>query len=220
MSELAISIFILIIPGILSLIIISDLVIHKKWEPFFYSLYAIVLGIISYGALQLFAWCLDILRATFYSIPISFSILSIWDLNLAKEMRFNVIEILLSSLLAFPLAILICFVINKKIIHSAAVKIGITQKYGDESLFYYFLNSKQVNWVYVRDIDRELVFEGQVKSYSEDDKKQEIVLVNVTVYTYYSPTKLYETESIYLAREHGKFHIELIPGESFTKTED
>jgi hypothetical protein len=219
MSELAIGIFILIIPGIVMLIIISDLIIHKKWEPFFYSLYAIVLGILSYGTLQIAYWFLDLLCTLIFRIPVSFSLLSIWNLNLVKEMRFNAFEIFLTSAMAFPLAIFICFIINRKFFHSSAAKSGFTQKYGDESLFYYFLNSKRVNWVYVRDIDRDLVFEGRVNSYSEDDQKQELVLVDVSVYTYYSPTKIYETESVYLAREHGKFHIELIPKEAFLTEE-
>ena len=63
-----------------------------------------------------------------------------------------------------------------KLINRFSKLLLLTNKYGDENLYSYFLNAKNVNEIYVRDIANNLIFHGQVNSFSETDNIKEIVL--------------------------------------------
>lgn len=57
MSELAVVIGIILFPGIIATVIADKLVVHvRPWGSFKYSLYAFVLGVMSYVGLQAVAW--------------------------------------------------------------------------------------------------------------------------------------------------------------------
>jgi len=55
--------------------------------------------------------------------------------------------------------------VNYKIFHKFAQKLLISQKYGDENLYSYYLNAKEIDWVYVRDFERKLTYQGRVISF-------------------------------------------------------
>lgn len=77
-----------------------------------------------------------------------------------------------------------------KLINLFGKWIKLTNKYGDENLYSYFLNAKDVDEVYVRDINN-LTYHGLIDSYSENDEIKEIVLVDVVVYDYETSKELY-----------------------------
>jgi hypothetical protein len=77
------------------------------------------------------------------------------------------------------------------------------------------MNSKEVNWVYVRDKENGLTYEGFVVSFSENAAAHEIVLSDVKVYRYEDSVELYSVPSIYLSGTIGKFVIETAPGTKF-----
>lgn len=62
-------------------------------------------------------------------------------------------------------------------------KLNASSKFGDEDLWAYFLNSKDVDWVWVRDHARDLVYEGWVQAFSVTSPVREIMLRDVRVYS-------------------------------------
>ena len=114
----------------------------------------------------------------------------------------------MASIISIILGFLISKLDHSKLINTFAKKYNISNKYGDENLYSYFLNSPDVNWVYIRVIENSLTYLGCVESFSETPENKEIVLNQVTVYNYPDSKKMYEIERIYLIFPKDKIIIE------------
>jgi len=140
-------------------------------------------------------------------LPLRAGTLAVWSIVTDNRARIDLREV-------FAAAFFGAFLVNYKIFHKFAQKLLISQKYGDENLYSYYLNAKEIDWVYVRDFERKLTYQGRVVSFSENDKVQELVLADVTVFAYEDSTEYYSVPNIYLCREMGRFVIEAIPLEN------
>ncbi len=217
MNQLVVTLIFVLLPGIIANVICDKIAVHSKWTSFKFSVYAFVLGIISYVFLQLFYYFIDI----YYSIDISrswlpgnanWSHLEIWGSFVAKDPSpLPEEEIVVATFLAFPVAYLAAFFINHKIFNKFAQRIGVSRKYGDENLFSYYLNAKETDWLYIRDPGNNLTYQGRIVSYSETETMQELVMSEVTVYRYKDSKKLYSIPTIYLTKKIGQFIIEAVP---------
>ncbi|MBC8402932.1 MAG: hypothetical protein H8E14_15710 [Candidatus Marinimicrobia bacterium] len=212
MDQLIITTIIILIPGITATIIYDKLTVHSNWSQFKFGLYSFFLGVLVYFALQIIYWVCDII-SYFWTINFRWSQLDIWKFIDNSNLPINTLEVFFASLVSIPVAYFASFIINNKIITKVGQKLKVTDKYGDENLFSYYLTAKQINWVYIRDIHDGLTYQGQVTEYSENDEIQEIVLSDVTVFRYKDSEKLYSVPSIYLAKKTGNFIIEAIPEE-------
>jgi len=220
MNKLAVVIVVILFPGIVAAIISNRITVHNaKWDYFKYGMYSFVLGISCYIALQLVCYVYDIILSYVYNIsPIPWTHLQSWEILQDTDTKIKSYEIFMSSLLALPISCAASYLINHKIFNKLANKLHISDKYGDENLFSYYLNAKEIDWVYVRDKENSLTYQGRVNSYSETDSIQEIVLYDVTVYTYDDSEELYSLPSMYLCKTMGKFTIEQIPSEIMEET--
>lgn len=88
-------------------------------------------------------------------------------------------------------------------------RIIVPLTYGEENLYSYFLNSKEVTEVYVRDIANNLSFHGEVDSFSENDQISEITLRYVKVYRYDDSAFLYYMAKVFLSRPKNSIFIEV-----------
>ncbi len=95
-----------------------------------------------------------------------------------------------------------------KILNRISERLRISNKYGDENLYSYFLNAKEIEIVYVRHIKNNLSYRGYVKSFSETDSISELVLSNVSIYEYATSELLYEIDQIYLSFTKSEIIIE------------
>jgi hypothetical protein len=215
MSQFIVILIVILMPGIISLVICDKIVNHSKWTSFKFCLYAVILGVFCYVILQCAYYMKDIFLA-FSSCQYNFqwTHLNIWYAPVNEKPIIYPSEIIFASVLSFPISLAISYLINYKIFNKIAQKIKVSQKYGDENLFSYYLNAREIDWLYIRDIENNLTYQGRIVSYSENDKIQEIVLSEVTVYEYQASNFLYEVPTIYLAKELGKFIIESIPQEN------
>ena len=141
-------------------------------------------------------------------IPIVWSGLDFWSAVISDKPSLNKKEIFLVTALSLPVAFFVSWAINFKLLNKIAQKLRVSAKYGDENLYSYFLNAQEVDWVYIRDIENNLTYEGRVVSYSENENSQEIVLSEVKVYRYTDSKELYDMPKIYISREFGKLVIE------------
>ena len=53
LSEIALKLIIILIPGILCTLIIEKLTVHKKWSSFKFGIHSIITGALSYLILQI-----------------------------------------------------------------------------------------------------------------------------------------------------------------------
>lgn len=172
-NHLAIAIVIILIPGIVATIIADKLTVHRKWGSFRFSIYSLVLGVGSYGLLQLLVYGRNYFT-TACKDPIQWNHLAVW--NIATDSSAVVVpwEVGCATVLAIPLAYAVSAIINYKLINKLGQRLKVTTKYGEENLFSFYLNAKEILWVYIRDIENNLTYQGEVISYSENDHMQEI----------------------------------------------
>jgi hypothetical protein len=159
MNKLVVTIIIILLPGIIATIISDKLTYHSKWDSFKYGLYSLILGFFTYVFLQILVYIYDIFIACSLS-NISWHHLTVWSNTTSENIDISFWEVGLAIILSVPIAFIASWSINYKILNKFGKYIHVTSKYGDENLFSYFLNSKEVDWVYVRDQTRGLTYQG------------------------------------------------------------
>lgn len=215
MNELAVAISVILFPGIIASVVADKITVHtRKWDSFKYGMYSFVFGVFCYVILQILSWFVRYVPERLQVLPVRVGTLDVWSLVTDGKAKINLFEVFTATLLSVPVAFFGAFLINYKIFHKVAQKVRVSQKYGDENLYSYYLNAREIDWVYVRDFERKLTYQGRVVSFSETDKIQELVLSDVTVYAYDDSTEYYSVPSIYLCRDMGSFVIEAIPVEN------
>ncbi|SDR71209.1 hypothetical protein [Christiangramia echinicola] len=202
MSELTIKLIIILIPGVISTLVFGKLILHKEWSSFRFTLYSILFGVISYLLIQLIINLLNLISI------IDIDDLTIWEnLNDATSIPYR--EVIWASIISIIIALIAAKIENNKLIHRIADHFGISGKYGDENLYSMFLNSKEVEFIYLRDIKNQLTYHGWVKSFSENENISEIRLCDVAVYNYGDSQLLYEIGEVYLSLKKEEIIIEL-----------
>lgn len=216
MSQLVVTLIVIMLPGIIAAIISDKITFHAKWDSFKFGLYSLVLGVLSYVGLQAFQLVVDLVRAE--GIPTQWSWLGIWQAALKAETGVNASEVFWATAFAFPVALVSSFCINYKVFNRVARRLGVSTKFGDENLFSYFMGGKDVDWIYIRDKPDDLTYEGQVISFAENPSCHEVVLADVKVYRYSDSEFLYEVPFVYLCKPFGSIVIELIPKSQWSQT--
>ncbi len=213
MNQLVVALIVILLPGIIAAIISDKLTTHSKWDSFKFGLYSFMLGVLSYALLQAIVYAIDMAKAISFT-PVSWHHLKIWNSALSGGTGIQAWEICVAVIFAVPVAFFASWSINYKLFNKIAQKIGVTTKYGDENLYSYYLNAEEIDWVYIRDPKNGFTYQGRVVSHSENDTVQELVLSEVSVYSYEDSTFLYQLPTIYLSREMGEFIIEAISPEN------
>ena len=210
MNQLVVTLAIILLPGIVAAVISDKITVHSKWTPFKFVLYAFVLGVFSYALLQIGRFILDVLDTPNDS-PIEWTYLQVWSNAVSEKPKIPGWEVVIALVCSVPTALFASYLVNYKIFNKLAQKIRVSSKYGDENLYSYYLNAREIDWVYVRDISNNITYQGRVLSYSENDDIQELVLSEVTIFRYDDSTELYSVPTIYLSKPIGTFIIESIP---------
>lgn len=196
LSALALKLILILVPGGLATLILEKLTTYLKWEPFKFIINSILLGGLSY-------LLSDLIFYIFYAEDIK----KFWLTFTSNNIPFW--EIIRATGVAIFIGFLASWIENKKMLSRFARKLNIADKYGEENLYSYFLNSKEVTEVYVRDIANNLTFYGIVDSFSENEQINEITLRDVSVYRYDDSAFLYEMPKVFLSRPKSSIFIEV-----------
>jgi hypothetical protein len=198
-SELTLKLIIILIPGAIATVIIDKLTIHKEWTPFKFVVNSIILGVFSYLVLQLFKNFLVFIHNVFSNGRASnYPLLTIWN-TIGNSSDIPYKEVIYSAICGILVGGFGALFENKRVINKVGKKLNLTNKYGQENLFSYFLNKKETGYVYLRNLKNDITYLGYVKSFCETDTISEIVLADVSVYTCETCTFLYEIDEIYLS---------------------
>lgn len=198
-SLLTIKLIVLIIPGIIAAHIHKRLTIStKERSDFMFSVIAILLGMMCYLVVQLLYFLgigiVNKLSRAEYSYKTLDTFSKITDSTIIPY-----IEVLSACIISLPLGLFITYCDSKKMLNKLANWLNVSNKYGHENLFTYFLNSPEIEWVYIRDINNGLTYLGNIRMLSETENLKEIVLENVTVYNYPDSEELYSIHRVYLS---------------------
>lgn len=221
MNELAIAVGVILFPGLITTVICDKITVHsQRWESFKYSIYSFIFGVFCYVMLQALTILWSLGAAYLYpTLLLESPILNVWTVVTNQRISISPAEVLVATSLSPFVAALAAFTINHKLINRTAQKLGLSSKYGDENLFSFFLNAQNIDWVYIRDIENKLTYQGRVVSFSEADNMQELVLSQVTIFAYETSDELYSIPSLYLSKPRGAFIIEAIPPELLEATD-
>jgi hypothetical protein len=195
-SALALKLILILIPGGLATLILEKLTTYLKWGPFKFIINSILLGGLSY-------LISDLIFYIFYADDIK----NFWLTLTSNNVPFW--EIIRATVVAVFIGFTASWIENNKLITRFARKFSIADKYGEENLYSYFLNSKEISEVYVRDIVNNLTFHGTVDSFSENEQISEITLRDVKVYRYSDSAFLYEMPKVFLSRAKNCIFIEV-----------
>jgi len=204
MSELTIKLILILIPGAISTIIFGKLIVHEKWNSFNFILFSILFGFFSYLSLQIVINIINLISFNLFFI----ADLTIWN-SLSDTKKIPYKEIGFSMIFSILIAFFISYIQNQRIINVLANKFRVTNKFGEENLFTAFLNRKDIEFVYLRDIKNNKTYSGWVESFSESENVSEILLSDVNVYTYDDSTFLYSVPKFFLSLNKTEIIIEL-----------
>jgi len=219
MNQFVVTLIVILIPGIIAAVICDKITVHSKWNSFKFSLYALILGLFAYAGLQIIFYAWDVIKSCSFDIS-NWSHMNVWNSTLSETYKIPAKEVVFATMLSFPAAFFASFLINYKVFNKLAKLLKVSFKYGDENLYSYYLNAKEIDWIYVRDIENNLTYQGRVESYAENDRMQELVMYDVTVFRYEDSVRLYSVPTIYLTKEMGRFIIEAIPKELLGEAND
>ena len=201
LSDFAFKIVFTFLPGIISLIVIDALTIHKKWDKLNYLLYSFVLGLVNYLIWFLISKieCLAIKEVDFLK-------------NIADVGNVNVEGVVyVTVFLSIPVGLILVYIINHKLMFRIAKRIRASRKIGDIDVWSYTFNTiENTEWVVIRDFENDLMYTGWVAAFSETDErdKDELFIKDVEVYVNSTAELLYKTPGMYFAAERGKVTIE------------
>ena len=198
LGDLAFRLILILFPGIIATLLYRRLVIKRKWESIDIGLNTLLFGILSYLLLQLIL------------IPFNSGELVIWQ-RLQDDQPIPYLEVFAASITSIFCTGLIATIVNKKLINRLANYLGISDKYGEDNLFYTFLSSRDLSEVHIKDPTNNLIYTGYVRYYSEDEDVREIVLEEVDMYEYDSAKHMNSLKSVYLNRAKTDILIMEVP---------
>jgi hypothetical protein len=207
LSNLTIRIVILLLPGAIATLIVDKTSTHSKWDSFQFVLFSILLGLSSYLVLQMISFGLEL--HSILSYHCSPTMLGVWRSFVDSSKAIDPREVIVASFSAIPLAFTITCFNERKILNRFAQMTKLSTKYGDENLFFFLLNSRNVYWVYVRRISQNLTYEGKVDSFAATESTYELLLNDVKVYRYSDSKFLYALSNIYLSLPQGDVVLEI-----------
>ncbi len=176
-SEFALRIIFLFIPGLITFNIVANLTFHKEYKTPDILLGSLTYGFISYLVyylvfILLLTEKLSLLRLNFYFAN---------DLtNFNTQLNFK--EIAIATGCAIPVGLVAASLINSKVLYRVANLLKISDKLDDLGVWNRAFEVSLNNWVIIRDIENDLMYQGWIESFSEGIEDKEILLRDVDVY--------------------------------------
>jgi len=200
-SEFTFKIILLFIPGIISYIIIEKLISHREPKIFQTLANTLILGFVCYSFYYVLIQLINMFSKT--NIECLF-----FKALLYEHTEINFGEIAIVAALSIPIGLLFAFLINYKILFRIANFLKVTKKFGDIDVWSYIMNSKNVEWIVVRDIENDLMYEGWVEAFSDSTETDELFLSDVIVFENSTGDELYKTPALYLPKKRENLIME------------
>lgn len=162
-SDLALRIILLFLPGIISWFIIEKLIISRKREFSYFIVYSFLLAFLSYYSYDSFLLIINIFfKTSYYTEFFSFLV------NTNEPLKVSIFsEILKVSGIAFIFSLILAFFINKRTFHKILQKCTITKRFSEPDLWSYIVNSDNYKWIYFRDFKNRKIYRGKLVGFSD-----------------------------------------------------
>ena len=197
-TELTLRLIFLFLPGLIAFLVVEALTIHRSIPMVRVFLYSLVLACLCYLSYYPFTLIPGL------NLPFSFG-----DSLMDGKKNLDFFEISLVTLCSIPLALFISLAFNKHWLHRAALWLGVSNKFHDADVWSLVMNMQGSEWVVVRDLEQDLIYEGWVVAFSDStDDFAEVLLTEAKVYRNSTGEELYEVPGVYLSTRHGNKTVE------------
>jgi hypothetical protein len=212
-SALVLRLIVIMLPGIVCALLVEKLTIHKPQNEFRFVMNVLLFGFLSYVCLGIMSglasWAIGLTPWSPVRAKLGF-----WDSLLDERAPISFLEIGLSVLVAVPLAYAISAFSFRRLASRLGVWLRVTNKFGDEPLFYAELATlKEGTLLSVWHGRNALVYEGTLRSLSKDSGFNEITLQDVIAYKAADMKSEYRLPMCYIACDEKSLVIEVIPRE-------
>lgn len=197
LSEFTLRIILIFLPGLIALIIVEQLTVHKEVKPYRFFLNSLILGFLCY-----------LLYYPISLIPFFYLKFNFFQSLLDNKLPLYFWEIFIATLLSVPLGFIVSLLINSKVLHKTAQRLNISNKFGDIDVWSYILNSDVPGWVVIRDVENDLMYEGWIQASSDGTESDELFLRDVKVFINSTAQELYKTPGLYFPRKRENLTIE------------
>ncbi len=209
-SEFAFNLLLIFFPGIICAYMVDMFTNHAKRTPFQFSVNVFLLGFGSYLIYYFFAGvfsCLDGRGSFLYCLS---ALPERLEDPSTREIINNITlwQIILASVISVLLAVLLICINTYKLHFKLLQGLGITRKFGEIDVWGLLMNSRGTEWLTVRDMENDLMYQGWVKAYSDSSEAAELLLEAVIVYNNSTGKELYEVDAQYLSLDRGRIAIE------------
>lgn len=209
-TELVWNLFLLLLPGVISTLMVRYITTHKQYSIFEFVIYSAVLGIGTFIIMEIFYslyWAIYGILSTSISTEIGLN-LAIWDnfFNSKKVLDKN--EMFISYLLSIPFGFLWGFLISKKLVIRLFQKLKLTTRYGDDDVWSFYFNSPSTEWIFVHNTNINRTYFGKIRAFSDSTEKREILLEDVIVYESDTWNEKYQSNAVFLELNNYNFIIE------------
>jgi hypothetical protein len=196
LSVLTLRVVLLFFPGVLCALVVHSLTIQRERTTPQFLTSAFVYGVSTYlllaGIRPVYAGIASLLglgappRVTFFKVLTDERARIAWG------------EIGLSAGVAVLLAVLVSAAANHKILHRTAERLRVSRRFGEVDVWGHFLDSRETNWIIVRDLQADMLYEGWVDAFSDTGADPQLLLSQVAVYRASTGTKLHDRKRVYL----------------------
>ena len=189
------------LPGIIAFIIIDNLTVHRETKTHHWFFYPLLLGFISYAPWYLLVSSVQSVYGV--NLPFQF-VASITDM----KAHINFSEIVIASFMAIVLGFLITWAMTKRFLFRLANFFKITDKFPEIDAWDNFVSLYRPEWLTVRDLEKDLVYQGKFVSTSDATDRDGIVLQDVRVYDVGCEFK-YWVPAVFIPRKMDSLLIEI-----------
>ena len=198
-SEFTFRLIFLFLPGFLSFLIVDALTIHPRIPMVRVFLYSLVLGCLCYFVHY------PLTMIPFFGLcPSSFM-----EFLKDGKTELDPNEILLVSGLSIPLGLLTSLAINKHWLYRFAYRLRVSRKFANPDVWSLVMNEEGSEWVVIRDLEQDLIYEGWVVAFSDStDDFDEVLLTDAQVYRNSTGEELYKVSGVYISTRHGNKVVE------------
>ena len=114
--------------------------------------------------------------------------------------------------LSIPLGFLISLALKEHWLHRVAHRLKVSKKFPNVDVWSFVMDvieKHKDDWVVIRDLDHDLIYEGRVKAFSDStDDFDELFLIDAVIYRNSTGTRLYEVPALYVSARHGNKAVE------------
>ena len=218
-SILSLELFLILIPGGIASIMFYKLSEFNKVDNKFYKflINSLLFNLINYLLIYLIYMVFQGIFCIFCNNsfcklihkPIGYYISILIDVKNINALYF-VLFYVFTLIMAILLSVLAVYIENKKSINRLFNKVfKITNKYGDESLVEYYLNSPDIRTINVVLVNENLMYRGSILSFNKNNNTLELILSEVEIFDI-NAKKLGSSDLVYLSKKENNIIIENI----------